>query len=76
MGLRRRHASYLFSVRLWMEDMGDGQTEWRGQLRHVASGETRYFRDWLALVALLQALLPIGETAPQPTHLPDQLGGS
>jgi len=37
--------------------MGDGQTEWRGKVRHVPSGETRYFRDWFTLVAFLLEML-------------------
>ena len=42
--------SQLFSIRLWPEDLDDGQTEWRGQVRHLSSGESRYFREWPALV--------------------------
>jgi chemotaxis methyl-accepting protein methylase len=53
-----QHDSQLFSVRLWPEDLGDGRAEWRGQVRHLASGETRYFREWPALVAFLQDVLP------------------
>ena len=48
---RDRH-SYLFTVRLWPETLGDGRTEWRGKVQHVISGETRYFRDWSTLVTL------------------------
>ncbi len=50
--------THLFTVRVWLEDLGEGQTEWRGEVQYVVSGEIRYFRDWPALVALLQALLP------------------
>jgi hypothetical protein len=50
--------TYLFAVRVWLEDLGDGQAEWRGEVQYVGSGEVRYFRDWPTLVALLQALLP------------------
>ena len=49
--------SHLFTVKLWLEPLGDGQTEWRGQLRDVESGEIRYFRDLKALVAALQEML-------------------
>jgi hypothetical protein len=49
--------THLFTVRLWLEDLGAGQTEWRGEVHDVDSGERRYFRDWPALVAILQALL-------------------
>jgi hypothetical protein len=42
---RERHGSQLFTVRLWVEDMGEG-TEHRGLVRHVLSGATWHFRDW------------------------------
>jgi hypothetical protein len=56
--------SYLFTVRLWKEDVGDGRTEWRGNVQYVISGETRYFREWPRLIALIQAMLP--ELDPRP----------
>jgi hypothetical protein len=54
----KQHDSHLFTVRLWAEDLGDGQIEWRGKLQHVTSGQARYFRDWPVLIALLQMMLP------------------
>ncbi len=45
--------SQLFTVRLWREDLGDGRSEWRGQVQHALSRETRYFRDWQTLAAFL-----------------------
>jgi hypothetical protein len=33
----------LFTVRVWREELGAGQTEWRGELHDVVSGERRYF---------------------------------
>ena len=63
--VRQRHQSQLFTLRLWAEDLGDGQAEWRGQVQHVISGETRYFREWPALIAWLVAMLP--PTQFQPT---------
>jgi hypothetical protein len=60
----RRVASYFFTLRLWRVEAADGRAEWRGQLRHVLSGESRYFHGWPALVASLDALLP----EPGPTH--------
>jgi hypothetical protein len=50
--------SHLFTVRLWREDLGQGQTEWRGEAHDVKSGEKRYFRDWPTLLTLVQAMLP------------------
>ena len=52
------HRSHLFTLRIRAEDLGDGQTEWRGRVEHIGSGETRYCRDWPALVDYLLALLP------------------
>ena len=49
--------TYLFMVRVWLEDLGDGKTEWRGQVKHVMSGEVRYFRDWTTLVKQLKTML-------------------
>lgn len=50
--------THLFTVRVWLEELDEGQTEWRGEVHYVISGEMRYFRDWPTLVALLQAMLP------------------
>jgi hypothetical protein len=47
--------SHLFTVRLWSEALGGEQHEVRMQVRHVLSGETRYFRAWPALAAYMQA---------------------
>ncbi len=55
---RQQHLSHLFTVRLWQEELDDGQTELRGKVQHVSSGEARYFRDWPTLIAFLLALLP------------------
>ena len=54
--------SQLFTVRIWLEELGDGQCEWRGQVRRVTSGETHAFRDWPALIALLVSWLPEGRS--------------
>jgi hypothetical protein len=49
--------AHLFTVRIWREDMGDGQWEWRGKVQHVGSGEAFYFREWQALIARLKTWL-------------------
>lgn len=49
--------SHLFTVRLWVEGFGSGQDEVRLQVKHVLSGETRYFRDWSLLIIYLQVKL-------------------
>lgn len=49
--------SYLFTIRVWEEEVGPDATEWRGKVQLVSSGEVRYFREWTALVPLLQTML-------------------
>lgn len=49
--------SALFTVRLWVEDLGAGQHEVRMQVKHVLSGETRYFRQWAEVELFLLAKL-------------------
>jgi hypothetical protein len=53
--------SHLFTVRLWLEDLGDGRSEWRGKVEHVLSGQTCYFRDWATLVSAFQEMLETGQ---------------
>ncbi len=50
----------LFMLRLWQEDLGGGQTDFRGKVQHVSSGEVRYFRDWRTLEAFMEAILQNG----------------
>ena len=50
--------SHLFTVRVWREDLGHSQSEWRGEVHDVESGEVRYFRDWSTLLTLVQVMLP------------------
>lgn len=53
--------THLFTVRLWVEKLGNGQEEVRMQVKHVLSGETRHFREWPLLVAYLLAKMQEGE---------------
>ena len=52
-----RQNSHLFMLRMWLEDLGNGQTDWRGKVQHVNSSEVRYFRDWSTLEAFVEELL-------------------
>jgi hypothetical protein len=52
------HQSQLFTVRVWVEALGNDQTEVRGEVQHVLSGETHYFRRWSKLVEFLTARFP------------------
>ncbi len=47
--------SHLFTVRLWYEDLGEGRHEWRGEVKDVASGQQRFFREWDSLLGYLKA---------------------
>ena len=49
--------SYLFTLRFWQTDSGNGETQWRGKVQYVVSGETRYFQDWPALILYLREIL-------------------
>ena len=49
-----RTFTQMFTLHLWQEDMGNGRCEIRGQVKHVLSKETIYFRDWSSLLAFLQ----------------------
>ena len=57
-GHPKHYHTNLFLVRVWMENLEGGNTEWRGQVKHVQSGEVRYFRNLVALVECFQAILP------------------
>ena len=50
-------SSHLFMLRLWREDLGGGQSDWRGKVQHVKSGDVRYFRDWRTMEAFMEGLL-------------------
>jgi hypothetical protein len=50
--------SYLFTVRVWPESVGDDRVEWRGKVQYVTSGEALFFRDWHSLVEFLEGTLP------------------
>ena len=39
-------ATRLFALRMWQEEPGDGQLEWRGKVQALPDGEAYYFRDW------------------------------
>jgi len=55
---RRFHPrTHLFTVRLWVEEVDHGQGEVRMQVKHILSGETRYFREWSLLVAYMAVKL-------------------
>ena len=50
---RRGTHSDLFMLRVWPEEVNDGDVEWRGRVQHVISGETRYFHNWEVMLTFL-----------------------
>jgi hypothetical protein len=54
---RPPHPSELFTVRLWPEELGEGEIEWRGRVQHALSGRSGYFRDWSGLLAFFSEFL-------------------
>jgi hypothetical protein len=49
--------SEFFTVRLWPEELGEGEVEWRGRVQHAVSGRTGYFRDWSGLIVFFAEIL-------------------
>jgi len=60
-------SSRLFTIRLWQEELGEGQTEWRGRAQDIATGSAKNFRDWPGLITFLTRPL---ETADSPCDEP------
>jgi hypothetical protein len=52
----------LFTLRIWLEDLGEGRFERRGKVEHLASGQVCYFRDWQKLIDFLQEFLTLPDT--------------
>ncbi len=67
--------SYFFTIRLWLEDLGNGQADWRGKVQHVNSGEARYFRDWQALQAFIEGIIATGGPEECQPHEVERTGG-
>jgi hypothetical protein len=55
-----KQPTYLFTIRVWAEKLEDENYEWRGKVQDVYTTEGYYFRGWLALVEMLQALVSKG----------------
>lgn len=57
------YISHLFTIRMWPEAIGANQVEWRGQVRHISSGQVYYFRDWQLLITFLEKILSSNHSA-------------
>ncbi len=47
--------SQMFTLRVWVEDVGNGRIEYRGTIKHILTGETHHFRDYPTLIHHLEA---------------------
>lgn len=52
---------HLFVLKIWRAEAGADETEWRGQIQHIASREIRYFREWNLLLEFVQTQLQTRE---------------
>ncbi len=61
-----RTHTHLFTLRVWVEDVGNDRFELRGQIKHVLTGETTYFRGMPALQKFLKQWFVKGDTVTKP----------
>jgi hypothetical protein len=54
--------SHLFTIRVWEEEIGSNQNEWRGKIQLFTTGDVRYFREWATLAPLLLTMLSESQT--------------
>jgi hypothetical protein len=48
-----KNRTHLFTLHLWEERVDREESELRFKVRHVLSGEVRYFRDWADVFAFV-----------------------
>lgn len=53
----------ILTLRLWREPLGNDHSEWRGEIKHLATKEVRYFRTWEELSQLVAAMLDDASSA-------------
>lgn len=66
----------LFIVKVWREVVNIDQTEWRGKIQHVKSGQVRYFRDLSTMLAFLVDILPLIKVQSEQLEVNQIKGGS
>lgn len=45
------------TLRLWQEVIDAQHSEWRGEIKNLMTGETRYFRRWEELAEIVLSML-------------------
>jgi hypothetical protein len=58
--------SRLLTLRVWTEEIGNGQQEWRVQVKDVSNGETHYFHEFTKLSGFLQEVISKSFNQPDP----------
>lgn len=61
--------SHLFTLRVWLEDVGHGRSELRGTLTHVLTGKTGHFRDWATLAQLIESFVTSAARTQTPSDM-------
>ncbi|MCB0136000.1 MAG: hypothetical protein KDD75_12905 [Caldilineaceae bacterium] len=61
--LSRSPPTVILTLRLWREPLGNDRSEWRGEIKHLATKEVRYFRTWDELPQLVAAMLDDASSA-------------
>ena len=51
------HPICLFTLRLWEESLGDNRSEWRAEIRHLQTGDVRFFRRWDELEVIVDEMM-------------------
>ena len=66
MGIMKREArsppTVILTLRLWHEQVGHDQSEWRGEIKNLSTGEMRYFRRWDEIAALARRMIGVHDT--------------
>ncbi len=55
--LSRSPPAVILTLRLWYEPLDDNRSEWRGEVKQLASGEVRYFRRWEEIALLVPEMI-------------------
>ena len=55
--ISRSPPTVLFTLRLWQELLDEQRSEWRGEVKNLATGEVRYFRHWEEIATLVPKML-------------------
>ncbi len=68
----RTGRSHVFTLRLWLEDLGGSQREWRGRIQNVQAAQAIYFREWQSMIRFLQENLGATTTSDPGSGIPDR----